>query len=70
MNPRLSGHFSVFGLVFFVFKSLLGIARQRKAGDGAFGYLASPVKGLLFSDCLPERAFRAYFSQQNSLLWP
>ena len=37
---------------------------------GAFGYLASPVEGILFSDCLPERAFRAYFSQQNSLLWP
>ena len=28
MTPRLSGHFSLFGLVFFVLKSLLGIARQ------------------------------------------
>ena len=28
MTPMLSGHFSIFGLVFFVFKSLLGIARQ------------------------------------------
>ena len=28
MTLRLSGHFSLFGLVFFVFKSLLGIARQ------------------------------------------
>ena len=31
MTPRLSGHFSidtVFGLVFFVFKSFLRIARQ------------------------------------------
>ena len=28
MTPRLSGHFSIFGLVFFVFKSLLRIARQ------------------------------------------
>ena len=28
MTPRLSGHFSMFGLVFFVLKSLLGIARQ------------------------------------------
>ena len=28
MTPRVSGHFSIFGLVFFVFKSLLGIARQ------------------------------------------
>ena len=28
MTPRLSGHFSVFGLAFFALKSLLGIARQ------------------------------------------
>ena len=28
MNPRLSGHFSIFGLLFFVLKSLLGIVRQ------------------------------------------
>ena len=28
MSPRLSGHFSVFGLVFFLLKSLLGGARQ------------------------------------------
>ena len=28
MTSRLSGHFSIFGLVFFVLKSLLGIARQ------------------------------------------
>ena len=28
MTPRLSGHFSIFGLVFFVLKALLGIARQ------------------------------------------
>ena len=28
MAPRLSGHFSIFGLVFFVLKSRLGIARQ------------------------------------------
>ena len=28
MTPRLSGHFSIFGLVFFVFKTLLGIVRQ------------------------------------------
>ena len=37
---------------------------------GGFGHLASPVKGILFSDCLPGRAFRAYFSHQNSLLRP
>ena len=28
MAPRLSGHFSTIGLVFFVLKSLLGISRQ------------------------------------------
>ena len=28
MTPRLSGHFAMFGLVFFVLKPLLGIARQ------------------------------------------
>ena len=28
MTPTLSGHFSTFGLVFFVHRSLLGIARQ------------------------------------------
>ena len=28
MTPRLSGHFSIFSLVFFVLKSFLGIARQ------------------------------------------
>ena len=28
MTPRLSGHFSTFGSVFFVLKSLLGITRQ------------------------------------------
>ena len=27
MTPRLSGHFSIFGLVFFVFKSRLGTGR-------------------------------------------
>ena len=29
MTRRLSGHFSIFGLVLFVLKSLLGIATQR-----------------------------------------
>ena len=30
MAPRLSGQTSIFGVVFFVFKSLLGIERQEK----------------------------------------
>ena len=29
-KAHLSGHFSIFGLVFFVLKSLLGIVRQRR----------------------------------------
>ena len=28
MTPRLSGHFYIFGLVFFVLRSLLGVGRQ------------------------------------------
>ena len=30
MSPRLSGRTSIFGVVFFVSKSLLGILRQKK----------------------------------------
>ena len=30
MAPRLSGQMSIFGVVFFVSKSLLGIERQKK----------------------------------------
>ena len=30
MAPRLSGQTSIFGVVFFVFRSLLGIERQKK----------------------------------------
>ena len=45
MTPRLSGHFSIFGLVFFVLKSLLGIARQwsRKKKKGNFVPKASEL---------------------------
>ena len=35
MTPRLSGHFSIFYLVFFVLKSLLGIVRQRSREEFA-----------------------------------
>ena len=43
------------------------------------GLRVGKIKGILFSDCLPEREFRAYFAhsrllrfvpQQNSFLWP
>ena len=30
MAPRLSGQTSIFGVVFFVFESLLGIEKQKK----------------------------------------
>jgi len=36
MAPRLSGQTSIFGVVFFVFKSLLGIERQKKHEKFAF----------------------------------
>ena len=34
-KAHLSGHFSIFGLVFFVLKSLLGIVRQRRREKSA-----------------------------------
>ena len=33
MAPRLSGQTSIFGVVFFVSKSLLGIERQKKLSN-------------------------------------
>jgi len=36
MAPRLSGQTSIFGVVVFVFKSLLGIERQKKHEKFAF----------------------------------
>ena len=48
MTPRLSGHFSIFGLVFFVLKSLPGIARQwspeKFAGPRMLGVVGSEVQ--------------------------
>ena len=46
MTPRLSGYFSIFGVVFFVFKSFLGIARQGSGGKFATFCLAIPRKDL------------------------
>ena len=43
MTPRLSGHFSIFGLVFFVLNSLLGIARQWSRNKFAFFFNISNV---------------------------
>ena len=62
MTPRLSGHFSTFGLVFFVFKSLLGIARQWSRKKNAILTLKprSHVRILIYRtwviDCLLRNA--------------
>ena len=36
MTRRLSGHFSIIGLVFFVLNSSLGIARQKSCKEFSF----------------------------------
>ena len=57
MTPRLSDHFSIFGLVFFVLTSLLGKRRLEK-----FAILTlkprSHVSGLILT---PKRALRPFF---------
>ena len=59
MNPRLSGYISILGLVFYVLKSLLGIARQRSGEKFAIfvrmlasnaATSASPSRVLNFQD--------------------
>ena len=56
MTPRLSDHFSIFGLVFFVLTSLLGKRRLEK-----FAILTlrprSHVSGLILT---PKRALRQF----------
>ena len=46
MTPRLTGHFSIFVLVFFVLKFFLGIARQKIANFPRLHCLAIPRKDL------------------------
>ena len=46
MTPRLTGHFSIFVLVFFVLKSFLGIARQKIANFPRVHCLAIPRRDL------------------------
>ena len=47
MTPRISGHFPIFGLVFFVLKSLLGTAKQWSREK--FAILAlKPVRSLVY----------------------
>ena len=45
MAPRLSGQTSIFGVVFFVFESLLEIERQKKLKE--FTILTRKYEGLL-----------------------
>ena len=45
MTPRLSGHISILGLVFFVLKSLLGILRQWSREKFALLPLRLPANG-------------------------
>ena len=55
MTSRLSGHFSIFGLVFFVLKSLLGIARQWSCDKFAILSLKSRISIFFISEqfCVP-----------------
>ena len=54
MTPRLSGHFLIFGLVFFLLKSSLEIARQSRIRE-KFGILSqkprSRVRSLIYRTC-------------------
>ena len=65
MTSRLSGHFSIFGLVFFVLKSLLGILtlKPRIHVRIQFIYRTSAIggggKSLLLISSLASRRFPA-----------
>ena len=54
MTPRLTGHFSIFGLGYFVFKSFLGIARQKVANFPSLPCLAIPRKDLNTKKTTPK----------------
>ena len=61
MNPRLSGHISIFGVVLFVLKSLLGIARKwSRESFGIYFYNIS------FSWLLPLNGFQFIFLLRDS----
>ena len=60
MTPRFSGHFSIFGLVFFVLKSLLRIARQWRSEK--FGILSLKLSlGVMLEFEYIERGLFLYF---------
>ena len=58
MTPRLSGHFSIFGLVFFVLKSLLGIAKQWSREQFAMLEFWYIERGLLEKRANSTRSFK------------
>ena len=49
MAPRLSGQTSIFGVVFFISKSLLGIERQKKLKT--FTILARKPRSMIHGTC-------------------
>ena len=49
MSPRLSGQTSIFGVVFFVSKSLLGIERQEKLENFPILTRKWPIDARFFS---------------------
>ena len=59
MTQRLTGHFSVFGLVFFVLKTLLGIARQWSHEKIAILSLNSQShdRTLVYVGCSPHKYY-------------
>ena len=59
MTPMLSGHFSIFGLVFFVLKSLLGIAKQCRSREKfAIVSLKLRVRILLHHSSVPLKMIK------------
>ena len=69
MTPRLSGHFSIFGLVFCVLKSIKGISRQWSGEKLQFWPLSLEVMlGLLYIECgLLRTRLLPFFSKFNTV---
>ena len=70
MTLRLFGHFSKFGLVFFVLKSLLGIARQGSPEKFAILFL-NRMWAIVFQTKLGQPAIKhsIFLTSCNSLKW-
>ena len=79
MTPRLSGHFSILGLVFFRLKYLLGIARQWSLEKFAILTLKSRSHekieiyrtwAISSVKCKLKKVLRDYASLRNCILGP